>query len=156
MLVMHLEKSTWDPQAHFASNKLPVQTSFIPQTPIIFSYKQNLMLKHFLLINRLKRKRKHLHHWPQRNRTDIGPSGSDHGCFVCCSLTCCRLTKVVGEEKAEQAGQPAGVFVFIWVAASLSWEEMYSCQGDVCNQGMSGWSTKPAADLEMTKSPESP
>lgn len=63
------------------------QASFL-KLQLLFSYKQNLMLKHFLLLNRLKRKRKHLHIWYQRNRTDIGPSGSDHGCFVCCPLMC--------------------------------------------------------------------
>lgn len=56
------------------------------------------MLKHFLLLNRLKSDRQNLHLCHQRNRTDPGPSGSDYGYFVCCHAMCYRLTKVVARE----------------------------------------------------------
>jgi len=37
ILIMHLEQSTWDPHAHFLCDKLPIQTSSLPQIPIVLS-----------------------------------------------------------------------------------------------------------------------
>lgn len=124
------------------------QASFLKRQ-LFFSSKQNLMPKHFLLLNRVKRNRKHLHIWHQRNRTDVGPSGSDHGCFVCCPPMCVEgsLKWWAKRRRSRQDSQQVFLSLSKWQPLFLQRKYIPSREIFVTGDGQAG------TDLEITKRP---
>lgn len=120
---------------------------------LFFPYKQNFMPKQ-LLINRVKSNRQHLHLSHQRNRTDLGPSGTDYAWFVCSYLMGV-MGSLKPRGKRRRSGQDSWqVFDFIWVAILFPWEGACLCWEDIWKQGWSGSGREPTADLKLGSSPE--